>query len=56
MNKIKYFLPPFLTDLLKTIRNKKKKLVVEPKDQSLELYSDPEMAKILDLGCKKRMD
>ena len=27
MNKIKYFLPPFLTDLLKTIRNKTKKKI-----------------------------
>ena len=50
MNKIKYLLPPFLIDLLKIIRNKtkKNKFTAEPKSQSLELYSDPEMAKILD--------
>ena len=50
MNKIKYLLPPFLIDLLKSIRNKakKNKFTAEPKSQSLELYSDPEMAKILD--------
>ena len=50
MNKIKYFLPPFLIDLLKIIRNKSKKntFKLEPESQSLELYSDPEMAKILD--------
>ena len=41
MNKIKYFLPISLNNLLKTIRNKtKKKLIVESKDQSLKLYSD----------------
>lgn len=50
MNKIRYFLPPFLIDLLKIIRNKAKKKIfkVEPKSQSLELYNDPQMAKILD--------
>jgi ubiquinone/menaquinone biosynthesis C-methylase UbiE len=50
MNKIKYFLPPFLIDLLKIIRNKTKKnsTISEPNSQSLELYSDPEMAKILE--------
>lgn len=51
MSKIKYFLPPVIVDILKLIRKKTKfkKLISEPKNQFLELYNDPEMAKILDV-------
>jgi ubiquinone/menaquinone biosynthesis C-methylase UbiE len=51
VNKIQYFLPPIVTDFLKLIKKKIKtnKLVTDPGRQSLELYSDPEMAKILDV-------
>jgi ubiquinone/menaquinone biosynthesis C-methylase UbiE len=51
MNKIQYFLPPIIIDFLKLIKKKIKsnKLITEPKNQFLELYNDPEMAKILDV-------
>jgi hypothetical protein len=47
MNKIQYFLPPIIIDFLKLIKKKIKsnKLITEPKNQFLELYNDPEMAK-----------
>jgi ubiquinone/menaquinone biosynthesis C-methylase UbiE len=50
MRKIQYFLPPILIDTLRFFKKKIKKqlLIKEPNKQSLELYNDPEMAKILD--------
>lgn len=50
MNILKYLLPPFILDFLKFIKKKifKSKFLYEPKHQSLELYDDPKMAKILE--------
>ena len=50
INKIKYFLPPILLDFLRLIKkqSKIKTLIDDPKKQSLDLYYDPQMAKILD--------
>lgn len=50
MNKIQYFLPPFIIDFLRHLKKKIKpnKLIAEPTSQFLDLYNDPEMAKILD--------
>ena len=51
MNKINYFLPPIIIDFLRYLKKKikSKKLLAEPKSQFLDLYNDPEMAKILDV-------
>ena len=50
MKNIQYFLPPIFIDFLRFVKKviKKKKLIKDPKKQSLDLYHDPQMAKILD--------
>lgn len=55
INKIKYFLPPILLDFLRLIKkqSKIKTLIDDPKKQSLDLYYDPQMAKILDTWGEK---
>ena len=47
---IKSFFPPILLNLLINIKKKlnKKKYIQKPSKQDLDLYYDPEMAKILD--------
>ena len=50
MKLIKYILPPFIVDLIRFIKKKLKKnrFLKNPEKQSLDLYYDPQMAKILD--------
>ena len=51
MRKIKYFLPPIIVDFLRFLKKKiksKVRFIEKPMKQELDLYYDPEMAKILD--------
>lgn len=51
MNKIYYFLPPIIVDLARFLKKQiktKVKFIEKPIEQDLNLYFDPEMAKILD--------
>ena len=50
MKKIHYFLPPIVIDFLRFIKKKiksKAQFIEKPLKQDLDLYSDPEMAKVL---------
>lgn len=50
MNKLYYFLPPIIVNFLKFCKKiiKKKNFIQSPNKQFLDLYYDPEMAKILE--------